>query len=162
LCKHRFQPGRIKNKRSDSNVEFDGGAKMTRYLVIAVLTTILAMVGFLVVGCETQGQSGALIGSGIGAGVGALAGRSAESTLIGGAVGGGAGYIVGNEGDKAQQKREMQGMQQMNSVLVNIHKSNGSTSVVKLTRSGTGYVGPRGEWYDHIPAEAELQPVYGF
>ena len=92
-----------------------------------------------------------------------MAGRSAESTLIGGAVGGGAGYIVGNEADKKQQRTEMQGMQeQMNSALVNIHNSNGSVSVVKLNRSGVGYVGPRGEYYDHLPTEAELRPVYGF
>lgn len=63
---------------------------MIRYIMISALTVSLALVSAFVVGCETQGQSGALIGTGIGAGVGALAGRSAESTLIGGAVGGGA------------------------------------------------------------------------
>jgi len=136
---------------------------MTRCIVMSVLALSLAIAGAFVGGCETQGQSGALIGTGVGAGVGALAGRSATSTLIGGAVGGGAGYIVGNEADKKQQRQEMQGMQQqMNSALVNIHNSNGSVSVVKLTRSGVGYVGPRGEYYDHLPTEAELKPVYGF
>jgi hypothetical protein len=144
---------------------------MKRYVVsipvtaicLTVLVLTLTLTRLLVTGCETQGQSGALIGTGIGAGVGALAGRSAESTLIGGAVGSGAGYIVGNEADKKQQRQETQSMQQeMNSALVNIHNSNGSVSVVKLYRSGVGYVGPRGEYYDHLPTEAELQPVYGF
>jgi hypothetical protein len=139
---------------------------MTRYIAISVLTLILTMVGVFVVGCETQGQSGALIGSGIGAGVGALAGRSTEATLIGGAVGGGAGYIVGNEGDKKQQQQQQQQMQQMqgetNSALVNIRNSNGSISTVRVTRSGVGYVGPRGEYYDHLPTESELRPIYGF
>lgn len=136
---------------------------MNKYIVLMVWVFVLAAASFLFVGCETQGQSGALIGTGIGAGVGALAGRSTEATLIGGAVGGGAGYIVGNEADKKQQRTEMQGMQeQMNSALVNIHNSNGSVSVVKLNRSGVGYVGPRGEYYDHLPTEAELRPVYGF
>jgi hypothetical protein len=125
---------------------------------------VIAAVSIYVVGCETQGQSGALVGSGIGAGVGALASRgSAEGTLIGAAVGGGAGYIVGNEADKKQQKQEMQNTQsEMNSALVNIHNSNGSISTVRVTRSGTGFTGPRGEWYDHFPTEAELKPVYGF
>jgi len=119
----------------------------------------LASTGLYIVGCETQGQSGALIGSGIGAGVGALAGGS-EGALIGAAVGGGTGYIVGNEGDKAQQRRQMQ--QHMDSALVNIHNSNGSISTVRLQRSGIGFVGPRGEYYDHLPTEAELRPIYGF
>jgi hypothetical protein len=126
-----------------------------------MLILVLAVVGIIAVGCETQAQSGALIGSGVGAGVGALAGRgSAEGTLIGAAVGGGAGYIVGNEGDKKQQQQQMQ--QQQNSVLINIHNSNGSVSTVRVNRSGIGYVGPRGEYYDHLPTEAELRPVYGF
>ena len=137
---------------------------MIRYIIISVLTLTLAMMSLFVVGCETQAQSGALIGSGVGAGVGALASRgSAEGTLIGAAVGGGAGYIVGNEADKKQQKQEMQNMQmQANSALVNIHNSNGSVSTIRLTRSGTGYIGPRNEFYDHLPTEAELRPVYGF
>jgi hypothetical protein len=52
--------------------------------------------------------------------------------------------------------------QEMGSITVNIHNSNGSVSVVKLTKLGTGYTGPRGEFYDHFPTEAELKPVYGF
>jgi uncharacterized protein YcfJ len=121
------------------------------------------MIGVLAVGCETQGQSGALIGSGIGAGVGSIAGRSTEATLIGAAVGGGTGYIIGNEGDKKQQREEMRAtQQQQNSELINIRNSNGSTSTVRVTRSGVGYIGPRGEYYDHLPTEAELKPVYGF
>ena len=136
---------------------------MTKLVFIATLMAVVAVAGVFVVGCETQGQSGALIGSGIGAGVGALAGRSAESTLIGAAVGGGAGYIVGNEADKKKQQEEMQSLrEQANSEIINIHNSNGSISQVRVTRSGTGWVGPRGEWYDHLPTESELKPVYGF
>jgi len=124
---------------------------------------MLAITGIFVVGCETQGQTGALIGTGIGAGVGALAGGSTEGTLIGAAVGGGTGYIIGNEGDKKQQKEEMRAMQrEANSELVNVRNSNGSIITVKVVRSGTGWLGPRGEWYDHLPTEAELKPVYGF
>jgi predicted RNA methylase len=126
-------------------------------MVLGVLTVILAMVGAFVVGCETQAKTDA------GAGAGALAGGSPESTPIGAAVGGGADYIVGNEADKEQQQQQMQNTQQQtNSVLLNIHNSNGSLSTVRLTRSGTGYIGPRNEFYDHLPTEAELRPVYGF
>ena len=137
---------------------------MIRFIVISVLTLTLALTGLFIVGCETQGQTGALVGSGVGAGVGALASRgSAAGTLIGAAVGGGAGYIVGNEADKKQQQQQQQYTQeQINSVLVNIHNSNGSISTVRLIRSGPGYIGPRGEYYDHLPTEAELRPVYGF
>jgi len=46
---------------------------MIRHIILSVLMLILGMVSVFVVGCETQGQSGALIGTGIGAGVGALA-----------------------------------------------------------------------------------------
>jgi hypothetical protein len=77
---------------------------MTKYTVTTALMLVIAAASVFVVGCETKGQSGALIGTGIGAGIGALAGGSTEATLIGGAVGGGAGYIVGNEGDKKDQK----------------------------------------------------------
>ncbi len=137
---------------------------MIRFIVISALTLTLVLTGLFIIGCETQGQTGALVGSGVGAGVGALASRgSAAGTLIGAAVGGGAGYIVGNEADKKQQQQQMQYTQeQINSVLVNIHNSNGSISTVRVVRSGTGYIGPRGEFYDHLPTEAELRPVYGF
>lgn len=140
---------------------------MTKYVVTTVLMLLIAAAGVFVAGCETQGQTGALIGSGAGAGIGAIVGhqggKTAEGALIGGAVGGGAGYIVGNEADKKQQKQEIQNMQQeMNTQMINIHNSNGSIIQVKVTRSGTGWAGPRGEWYDHLPTEAELKPVYGF
>jgi hypothetical protein len=136
---------------------------MIKYVVTTALMLMIAAVSVFVAGCETQGQSGALIGTGIGAGVGALAGGSTEGTLIGGAVGGGAGYLIGNEADKKAQSQEIQRMhQEANSEIINIRNSNSSISQVKVTRSGTGWVGPRGEWYDHLPTEAELKPVYGF
>ena len=136
---------------------------MYRYIVISSVMLIVVVGSVFMAGCETQAQSGALIGSGIGAGVGALAGGSTEATLIGAAVGGGAGYIIGNEGDKKEQEKDMDDLrQEMNNVIVNITNSNGSISQVRLTKSGTGYTGPRGEFYDHLPTEAELKPVYGF
>jgi uncharacterized protein YcfJ len=140
---------------------------MRAYVVTAMLTAVLILAGMIITGCENQAQNNALIGSGVGAGVGAIvghqSGHAAEGALIGGAVGGGTGYIVGNEADKKQQQQQMQSLQaQANSELVNIHNSNGSVIAVRVTRSGTGYLGPRGEFYDHLPTEAELKPVYGF
>jgi len=47
-------------------------------------------------------------------------------------------------------------------VTVWIRNSNGSQSPVKLTHSGPGYVGPRGEYYPTMPDNEQLRTVYGF
>ena len=52
--------------------------------------------------------------------------------------------------------------QEMNTMTVNITNSNGSVSQVVLRKQGVGYVGPRGEFYDHLPTGEELKPIYGF
>jgi hypothetical protein len=52
--------------------------------------------------------------------------------------------------------------QEMDFVTVNITNSNGSISRVRLRPEGVGYVGTRGEFYDHLPTEDELRPMYGF
>ena len=114
-------------------------------------------------GCESDAQTGALLGTAAGAGIGALAGNSTEDTLIGAAVGGGIGYIFGSEQDKKKTRAEMDTLrQEMNTVTVNITNSNGSISQVLLRKQGIGYVGPRGEYYDKLPTEDQLRPVYGF
>ena len=96
-----------------------------------------------------------------------LAGGSTEATLIGAAIGGGAGYMIGNEQDKKQERRRTQEeiayvRDEMNYVTVNMTNSNGSISQVRLKKHGVGYVGTRGEYYDHLPSSEELRPVYGF
>jgi outer membrane lipoprotein SlyB len=68
--------------------------------VKAVFVTAVLMCGLLVIGCETQGQSGALLGAGIGALAGQAIGGDTGGTLIGAAVGGGVGYMIGNKKDK--------------------------------------------------------------
>ena len=130
----------------------------------AILITVVVCAGLLfALGCESDAQTGAGLGALAGAGIGQLAGGDTESTLIGAAVGGGAGYMLGNEGDKKKTKAEMNDMrQEMNTVTVNMKNSNGSISTVKLRKQGVGYVGPRGEYYDHLPTGEELQPIYGF
>lgn len=57
-------------------------------------------------GCQNDAQTGTAIGAGIGAIAGQAIGGDTEGTLIGTAVGAGAGYIIGNERDKAQARRE--------------------------------------------------------
>ena len=129
-----------------------------------ILITVAVSAGLLfAVGCESDAQTGAGLGALAGAGIGQLAGGDTESTLIGAAVGGGAGYMLGNEGDKKKTKAEMNDIrQELNTVTVNITNSNGSISTVKLRKQGVGYIGPRGEYYDHLPTGEELQPIYGF
>jgi hypothetical protein len=136
---------------------------MKRFLL--VLVPVLFCFGlFLTVGCESDAQTGALVGTAAGAGIGQLAGRSTEATLIGAAVGGGAGYIVGNEGDKKKTQAEIDNVrQEMNIVTVNVTNSNGSITPVNLTKQGVGYVGPRGEYYNNLPTSEQLrQGGYGF
>jgi len=130
-----------------------------------ILISMLSGLSLLLVaaGCESDAQTGALIGTAAGAGIGQLAGRHTESTLIGAAVGGGIGYILGNEQDKQRSELETAGLRhEMNSVTVHVTNSNGSIIAVKLQRSGPGYIGPRGEYYPTLPTEEQLRPVYGF
>ncbi|MBW8001022.1 MAG: glycine zipper 2TM domain-containing protein [Planctomycetes bacterium] len=113
-----------------------------------------------------------MLGTAIGVGVGQAIGRDTEGTLIGAAIGAGAGYIIGNESDKKKARTEPEPKPEIvqspaktqadNDTTVNIQNDNGSVSPVKLKKQGVGYVGPKGEYYDHLPAEEELrQAGYG-
>ncbi|MFC1739334.1 glycine zipper domain-containing protein [Planctomycetota bacterium] len=136
---------------------------MVNKIFTILLVAAVSISSVFLVGCESDAQTGALLGTGVGAGVGALAGGDTEGALIGAAVGGGAGYMLGNEGDKKKTQAEMDSIrQEMSVVTVNITNSNGSVSQVRLRKQGVGYIGPRGEYYDHLPGNDELRPVYGF
>jgi len=136
--------------------------------MIKTLMTILVVIAVglgsaIFVGCESDAQTGAAIGALAGAGVGQLAGGSTESTLIGAAVGGGAGYMLGNEQDKKKAAADRESIrQEMNTVMVKVTNSNGSIIQVPLKKQGVGYVGPRGEYYENLPTEDQLRPIYGF
>jgi len=132
-----------------------------------ILAVISLVGGLLLGGCESEAGKGAALGSLAGAGVGAIvghqSGKTAEGALIGGAVGGGAGYILGSQKDKRKTDAEISAIrQEMNVVTVNVTNSNGSITPVRLIKQGVGYVGPRGEFYNHLPTEDELKPVYAF
>ncbi len=134
------------------------------FLVAAVVSAGLAFVA----GCESDAQTGALLGTGVGALAGQAIGGDTKATLIGAAVGGGAGYMIGSEQDKkkarAETRAEMEGLrQEMNTVTVNITNSNGSITPVRLRRQGVVYIGPRGETYTTLPTAEQLkQAGYGF
>ena len=51
---------------------------------------------------------------------------------------------------------------EVNTMVVNITNSNGSITPVILRRSGTMWIGPKGEQYMAIPTVEQLKPVYGF
>ena len=134
-----------------------------RTIYIQTLLLGLLLVGLLVSGCESDAQTGAGIGALAGAGIGQLAGRDTEATLIGAAIGAGAGYVIGNEQDKKKQKAEMENQaDDVDTVIVNVVNNNGSVTPVRLQRKGTGYVGPRGEYYETLPTSEQLEPAYGF
>ena len=133
-----------------------------------MLLVVVASLGLtFVAGCETKAQSGAGLGALGGAGLGAIighqSGHAGAGALIGGAAGGLGGYAVGNEMDKKDTKREMQAVRdEANTTVVNISNSNGSTTPVILRRSGSMWVGPKGEQYMSVPTAEQLKPVYGF
>jgi uncharacterized protein YcfJ len=136
--------------------------------LVAVLLVVAVSVGMVfLVGCESEGQTDALVGSAAGAGIGAIignqSGKAGQGALIGGAVGGGTGYIIGSEKDKKKTQADVDNLrQEMNTVTVNITNSNGSVTPVVLRKQGVGYVGPRGEYYNNLPTPEQLKPVYGF
>ena len=65
-----------------------------------ILVVMITMTFVFNAGCESDAQTGALIGTAAGAAIGQAAGRDTESTLIGAGVGAVGGYIIGNESDK--------------------------------------------------------------
>jgi len=136
---------------------------MNGRIVTITAGIVVSLVMLISAGCQSDAQTGALIGGLAGAGVGQLAGRSTESTLIGAAIGAGSGYFIGNEGDKKKAQSQMYALREdMKVETVNVVNTNGSIVQVQLKRHGVGYVGPRGEYYQTLPRSEQLRPVYGF
>ena len=126
-----------------------------------LLSFVLMLV--LISGCQNHAQSHMAGGAVIGAGIGQLAGGDTEATAIGALIGGTAGYIIGNEADKQEARKERAEIRtETDSVTVNMTNSNGSISQVRLKKYGVGYLGTRGEYYPKLPTEDQLRPVYGF
>jgi len=136
---------------------------MAKGLVTIMLVVAVSLGLAFVVGCESDAQTGALIGTAIGAGVGQAIGGDTEGTLIGAGVGAAGGYMIGSESDKKKAAADREAIrEEMNIVTVNVTNSNGSIIQVRLRRQGVGYLGPRGEYYSTLPTEDQLRPIYGF
>lgn len=151
---------------------------MVKSLVIILIIAVVGVGLIFTCGCESDAQTGALIGTAAGAGIGQAIGHNTESTLIGAGVGAAGGYMIGNESDKKKTKAEMQNLQQQNmqlqqqnaqvqqemsTVTINITNSNGSITPVTLRKQGVVYIGPRGETYTTLPTQEQLrQAGYGF
>jgi hypothetical protein len=142
----------------------------------------LAMIVFIasVSGCNPYNNEGegAATGGALGALAGGIIGHQSHDTgagmLIGGAVGAVTGAAVGSTIQKPAYEQpapvivEQQPAQVVptttysgDSVTVNVPNSNGGYTAVVLKRSGNGYVGPQGEYYDQVPTTAQLQAMYG-
>ncbi len=73
---------------------------MVKGLLITLCVVAMSLGLVFVAGCESDAQTGALIGTVIGAGAGQAIGGDTEATLIGAGIGAVGGYIIGNEKDK--------------------------------------------------------------
>ncbi len=73
---------------------------MAKGFVIILMVVAVSLGLVFAAGCESDAQTGALIGTGVGALAGQAIGGDTEATLIGAGVGAVGGYIIGNERDK--------------------------------------------------------------
>ena len=145
----------------------------------------LTMISFLaaISGCanpyNNEGE-GAVTGGVLGAVAGGVIGHQSHDTgagmLIGGAVGALAGAAVGSQIQKPEPPPAQVVVTQSapvvvaqgpsttysgDTVTVNVPNNNGGYTAVVLKRSGNGYVGPQGEYYDQVPSTEQLQAMYG-
>ncbi|MCX8036950.1 MAG: glycine zipper domain-containing protein [Candidatus Sumerlaeia bacterium] len=152
---------------------------LTRWIAALPLIASLSIGSLALTGCETAAGTGTLIGAGTGALLGGATGAAigghhrghhgardgaAVGTLLGAAAGAGTGYLIGKQIDKNRQQDAaiQQAQIEANTIIINVHNSNGSLTPVRLVRQGNVWVGPRGETYTAMPTEDQLRPVYGF
>ncbi len=69
-------------------------------------------------------------------------------------------FMVGC-GDNSS-KKNVQTQTQVNITNVKVTNSNGSFILVPLRQEGPSWVGPKGEYYDKLPTDEQLRPLYGF
>ena len=142
---------------------------------------IIIVPAFFLAGCATPENPGGISNTAAGAGLGAAGGgifgavagnnipgiSKTEGAVAGAIVGGLLGGAMGNQRDAMnKQTRNTNAQiasvsQQANSTVINVTNSNGSTTPVVMTRNGTQWVGPRGEYYSNLPTESQLKSVYG-
>jgi len=155
---------------------------MKKYFYSLIMVVSIAAIS----GCNPYNNEGegAATGGALGMLAGGIIGHQSHDTgagmLIGGAVGAVTGAAVGSTIQKPQpppqevvvaQPQQVvvsQPVQEVPSatysgdtVTVNVPNSNGGYTSVVLKRSGNGYLGPQGEYYDQVPTTAQLQAMYG-
>lgn len=153
---------------------------MKRYFY---LFTMIAFI-FIISGCNTYNNAGegAALGGVLGAVAGSVIGYqshdAAAGMLIGGAVGAASGAVIGSQVQKPQPypypqqvvvvqpapvivTQAQPAVYLQDSVTVNVYNNNGGYTAVMLKRSGNGYVGPQGEYYDVMPTTQQLNALYG-
>ena len=128
-------------------------------IVVVLLAGVVTLAG-----CATKAQTGAGVGAGAGALAGSAIGGDTEGALIGAGVGALGGYLIGSEMDKQDAAREQAVRdQEMNTTVVYVRNSNGSTTPVTLRHIGGGrWRGEKNEVYSSLPTAAQLQGAYGF
>lgn len=77
-------------------------SRTMRRLSLLIVSVSMLMAG----GCESDAQTGGLVGAGIGALAGQAIGGDTKGTLIGAAAGAGIGYVIGNEADKEKARNQ--------------------------------------------------------
>jgi len=151
---------------------------MKKYFYLFTMATFV----FVLSGCNPYNNEGegAATGGALGALAGGIIGHQSHDTgagmLVGGAVGAVAGAAVGSQIQKPEPPPQQVIVAQPapvvvsqvptttyagDTVTVNVPNSNGGYTAIVLKRSGNGYVGPQGEYYDQIPTTAQLQAMYG-
>ena len=152
---------------------------MKKYFYSLVMIVFIASIS----GCNPYNNEGegAAAGGALGMLAGGVIGHQSHDTgagmLIGGAVGAVTGAAIGSTIQKPQPPPQEVVVAQPAQVVVaqtppsttysgdtatvNVPNSNGGYTAVVLKRSGNGYVGPQGEYYDQIPTTAQLQAMYG-
>jgi len=149
---------------------------MKKYFYTLIMIVFLAAMSGCANPYNNEGE-GAVAGGLLGAVAGGVIGHQSHDTgagmLIGGAVGAVAGAAVGSQIQKPEPPPQQVIVAQPASAVVpsttyagdtatvNVPNSNGGYTAVVLKRSGNGYVGPQGEYYDQIPTTAQLQAMYG-
>ena len=135
----------------------------------------------LMMGCASpqyQQHAGAVDYGAAGAGVGAIAGAMAgnnvrglntgEGAIAGATLGAIVGAVIGAQHDAvtaqgtAMNAKINAVSEQATTTIVNVKNSNGSYTPVLIRKVGNEYVGPRGEYYNAVPTEAQLNGPYGF
>jgi len=129
-------------------------------------------------GCNPYNNEGegAATGGALGALAGGIIGHQSHDTgagmLIGGALGAVTGAAVGSQIQKpvyeepapavvAQPSAPPSVSYSGDTATVNVPNASGGYTAVVLKRSGNGYLGPQGEYYDQIPSTEQLQAMYG-